>query len=79
MIFGNVRVSVVYSIGLHELPPYIKWFLKSFPNVNVHIEYRRANQVYEMYSATSSTSESWRSQRAIPNWRLSHCAKTPWS
>ena len=47
VIFGNVRVSVVYSIGLHELPPYIKRFLKSFPNVNVHIEYRRANQVYE--------------------------------
>jgi DNA-binding transcriptional LysR family regulator len=29
------------------LPPYLKKFLKSYPTVNVHVEYRRANQVYE--------------------------------
>jgi DNA-binding transcriptional LysR family regulator len=32
---------------LHDLPPYIKRYLKSYPTVNVHVEYRRANQVYE--------------------------------
>src|SRR5512137_2031851 len=47
IISGNIRVATIYSIGLHVLPPYIKKFLKSYPTVNVHVEYRRANQVYE--------------------------------
>jgi len=47
IIAGPIRVSTVYSIGLHELPPYLKHFLKEFPNVNVHVEYRRSNQVYD--------------------------------
>jgi len=32
---------------LHVLPPYLKKYLKSYPTVNVHVEYRRPNQVYE--------------------------------
>jgi DNA-binding transcriptional LysR family regulator len=40
-------VATIYSIGLHDLPPYLKRFLRSYPTVNVHVEYRRANQVYE--------------------------------
>ncbi len=47
IISGNIRVATIYSIGLHVLPPYIKKFLKSYPTVNVHVEYRRPNQVYE--------------------------------
>ena len=47
IISGAIRVATIYSIGLHDLPPYIKKFMKSYPTVNVHVEYRRANQVYE--------------------------------
>ena len=47
IISGNIRVTTVYSIGLHDLPPYIKKFMKTYPTVNVHVEYRRANEVYE--------------------------------
>jgi DNA-binding transcriptional LysR family regulator len=47
IISGTIRVATIYSIGLHDLPPYIKRFMKSYPTVNVHVEYRRANQVYE--------------------------------
>lgn len=47
IISGNVHISTIYSIGLHELPPYIKTFLQVFPAVNVRVEYRRANNVYE--------------------------------
>ncbi len=46
-ISGNIGVSTIYSIGLHELPAYIKKFLQSYPTVNVRVEYRRANQVYD--------------------------------
>jgi DNA-binding transcriptional LysR family regulator len=47
LISGTIRVATIYSVGLHDLPPYVKQFLKSYPTVNVHVEYRRANQVYE--------------------------------
>ncbi len=47
VICGNIRVATIYSIGLHVLPPYVKQFLQSYPTVNVHVEYRRDNQVYE--------------------------------
>lgn len=47
IISGTIRVATIYSIGLHDLPPYIKKFLKGYPTVNVHVEYRRSNQVYE--------------------------------
>ena len=46
-ISGTIRVSTIYSVGLHDLPPYLKKFLKAYPTVNVHIEYRRSNQVYD--------------------------------
>ncbi len=47
VISGTIHLSTVYSIGLHELPPYITQFLKEYPSVNVRVEYRRSNLVYE--------------------------------
>lgn len=47
VISGNIHISTIYSIGLHELPPYIKQFLQKYPSVNVRVEYRRSNLVYE--------------------------------
>ena len=47
VISGTIHISTVYSIGLHELPPYVKAFLTKYPEVNVRVEYRRANNVYE--------------------------------
>uniref|UniRef100_UPI004049F28D LysR family transcriptional regulator substrate-binding protein n=1 Tax=Cephaloticoccus sp. TaxID=1985742 RepID=UPI004049F28D len=47
IVSGTIRVATIYSVGLHELPQYIKRFLRSFPTVNVHVEYRRSNLVYE--------------------------------
>ena len=51
---GTVHVSMIVSIGLHELPPYVKRFMQEFPHVNVRIEYRRSNLVYEdVFSSTA--------------------------
>lgn len=47
VISGNIRVASIYSIGLHVLPVCLKKFLKAYPTVNVHVEYRRSNQVVE--------------------------------
>ena len=47
VVNGALRVSIVYSVGLHELPPYLKEYLRSYPEVNVHVEYSRANKIYD--------------------------------
>ena len=47
VISGTIRIAAIYSIGLHDLQPYVKRFLKAHPSVKVHVEYQRANQVYD--------------------------------
>jgi len=47
VISGTIKVATIYSVGLHELPHHMKLFMQEFPSVNVHIEYRRSNLVYE--------------------------------
>jgi len=47
VLSGTIHVSTICSIGLHELPPYLKSFLLKFPSINVKVEYRRSNLVYE--------------------------------
>jgi DNA-binding transcriptional LysR family regulator len=44
---GTVRIATVYSVGLYEMSPAIKTFLKTYPKVNLHVEYSRANRVYD--------------------------------
>ena len=48
VVEGQLRVGVIYSIGLHELPPYIKAFHAVQPGVEVRVEYRRS---WELYNA----------------------------
>jgi len=47
VVSGPLRVAIVYSVGLHELPPYMKTYLREFPQVNVHLEYSRPNKIYD--------------------------------
>jgi DNA-binding transcriptional LysR family regulator len=46
VIAGELRIAAIYSIGLHELPPHLKTFREKFPDVELHVEYRRSQQVY---------------------------------
>src|SRR5438552_13326397 len=34
IVGGAIRVGTVYSVGLHELPPYLSQFLRTYPQVN---------------------------------------------
>ena len=52
-IAGSLRVATVYSVGLHELPPYLKTFMKRFPAANVRLEYSRSNRIYDDVSSGS--------------------------
>ena len=51
IISGTIRLVAVPSLGLHELPPYIKEFLRAFPQVKIQVDYRRSNEVYESIAA----------------------------
>jgi len=46
-ITGRLRIATVHSIGLHELPPYLRVFRRQHPEVDVMIDYRRYGEVYE--------------------------------
>ena len=46
VVAGELRIATVYSIGLHELPPFLKKFRALYPDVEVKVDYRRSAQVY---------------------------------
>jgi len=46
VVAGELKIASIYSIGLHELPPRLKQFRENFADVEVHVEYRRSQQVY---------------------------------
>ncbi|MEZ4652301.1 MAG: LysR family transcriptional regulator substrate-binding protein [Candidatus Eisenbacteria bacterium] len=50
-IVGTLRVATVYSVGLHELPPYLKAFMRRYASANVRLEYSRANRIYDDVSS----------------------------
>ena len=35
IVTGTIRGATIYSIGLHELPPFLKKYLRKHPTVNV--------------------------------------------
>ncbi|HNY79580.1 MAG: LysR family transcriptional regulator [Sedimentisphaerales bacterium] len=43
----RINIAAIFSIGMHSLPDYVKKFMVSYPNVNVHIEYLSADVIYE--------------------------------
>jgi len=47
VVAGTVRVATVHSVGLYELSAQIKRYLKAYPQVNLRLEYSRANRIYE--------------------------------
>jgi DNA-binding transcriptional LysR family regulator len=46
LVAGELRLSTVYSIGLHELSPYLKRYREEFPQVDLEVSYRKATQIY---------------------------------
>ena len=48
---SRINVAAIYSIGMHTLPDYVKRFMVSYPNVNVHIEYLNGRKIYELILA----------------------------
>ena len=43
----RINIAAIYSIGMHSLPKYVKKYMVSYPEINVHIEYLSADKIYE--------------------------------
>jgi DNA-binding transcriptional LysR family regulator len=44
---GTVSVATIYSVGLHELRPFITDFMRRFPAVRLRVEYNRSSRIYD--------------------------------
>ena len=47
IVSGRVRLSSIYSVGMLELAPYLKAFLKAYPRVDLRLQYSQAQEIYE--------------------------------
>ena len=77
IISGTIRVATIYSIGLHDLPPYLKKFLKSLPDGE------RARGIPPRQPGVRGRARQrrgprawWLTRRGIPSWRSARCART---
>lgn len=44
---GELRIASVISIALHNLPSLLRQFRKTHPGVDVQVDYRRAEEIYD--------------------------------
>ena len=47
VVSGPVRLSAIYCVGMLELGPYIRAYLKAYPGVDLHLEYERSGTIYD--------------------------------
>ena len=48
---SRINIAAIFSIGMHTLPDYVKKFMVSYQDVNVHVEYFSARKIYELVLA----------------------------
>ncbi len=44
-VIGTLSLATVHSVGLHELPVYLKEYIRRYPEVSIHIDYQLADAV----------------------------------
>ena len=49
-VSGEIRLAAVLSVGLHELPPYTRQFMRQHPQVKIRTDYLRSAEVYAAVS-----------------------------
>ena len=75
IISGTIRIATIYSIGLHDLPPYLKKFLKAYPTGAKPRRWdtrnvRQAGVFLADYCCWTSVSAAKFSPAVLPNIRL---------
>ena len=48
MLEGSIRIVAIHSFGVYEIGEFLSSFMKKFPKVNVHLEFRRFDEIYSL-------------------------------
>lgn len=46
VVAGTIKLESIYTIGLHDLPKFVQRFMSTFPDVQLHLNYRHAAEIY---------------------------------
>ncbi|MDX1734538.1 MAG: LysR family transcriptional regulator [Halioglobus sp.] len=47
-LVGSIRLATIHSIGMYELGDFLAAFMKSHPNVALHMEFQRYDDIYDL-------------------------------
>ncbi len=47
IVSGTVRLAAIYSVGMLELAPHLKAYIKAFPKVNLRLQYDQPQKIYD--------------------------------
>ncbi len=47
IVSGTVRLAAIYSVGMLELAPHLKAYIKSYPRVNLRLQYDQPQKIYD--------------------------------
>ena len=45
---GEIRIASIHSIGMYEIGGVLREYMQRFPGIQVHLQYRRAAEIYDM-------------------------------
>lgn len=43
---GNIRIAAIHSVGMYEIGDFLSIFMKAYPKIHVHLEFRRSDEIY---------------------------------
>ena len=47
IVSGTVRLAAIYSVGMLELAPHLKSYIKAYPRVNLRLQYDQPQKIYD--------------------------------
>ena len=45
---GNIRIAAIHSFGMYEIGDFLSSFMKLFPKIHIHLEFRRSDEIYSL-------------------------------
>lgn len=45
---GNIRIAAIHSFGMYEAGEFLLAFMKAYPKVHIHLEFRRYDEIYSL-------------------------------
>lgn len=45
---GNIRIAAIHSFGMYEIGDFLSSFMKDYPKIHIHLEFRRSDEIYSL-------------------------------